>query len=83
MGEADRASKLTELDADREGLWDAKDVATFLKVSRSWVYHRAEAGLIPCLRVGSLLRFERDAIRRLARGGWKSPNLIDLPKKST
>jgi len=49
-------------------LWDAKDVAAYLKVSRSWVYHRAEAGLLPCVRIGSLLRFEPETIRRLAAG---------------
>lgn len=37
---------------DNGGLWDAKDVAVFLKVSRSWVYHHAEAGLFPCVRIG-------------------------------
>jgi excisionase family DNA binding protein len=42
-------------------------VAVYLKVSRSWVYHRAEANLLPHLRVGGLLRFEPDAIRRFAR----------------
>jgi predicted DNA-binding transcriptional regulator AlpA len=36
---------------DNGSLWDAKDVAVFLKVSRSWVYHRAEAGLFPCVRI--------------------------------
>lgn len=52
---------------DNASLWDAKDVAVFLKVSRSWVYHRAEAGLLPCVRVGSLLRFDPEVIRRLVR----------------
>ena len=28
-------------------LWDANDAARYLKVSRSWVYQRAEAGLLP------------------------------------
>ena len=39
-------------------LWDANDVARYMKVSRSWVYQRAEAGLLPCLRLGGLLRFD-------------------------
>ena len=42
-------------------LWDAQDVARYLKVSRSWVYQRAEAGLLPCVRVGGLLRSARTA----------------------
>ncbi|NVJ15324.1 helix-turn-helix domain-containing protein [Myxococcus sp. AM010] len=44
-------------------LWDANDVARFLKTSRSWVYQRAQAGELPCLKIGGLLRFEPAAIR--------------------
>lgn len=51
-----------------EALWDARDVAAYLKVSRSWVYQKSEAGLLPCLRVGGLVRFDPGAIRAWARG---------------
>jgi excisionase family DNA binding protein len=51
-----------------EGLWDANDVAKFVKASRSWVYMKAEAGLLPCLRLGGLLRFEPAQVRAWARG---------------
>jgi excisionase family DNA binding protein len=44
-------------------LWTANDVASYLKVSRSWVYHRAESGELPYVRVGALLRFQPSAIR--------------------
>jgi excisionase family DNA binding protein len=54
--------------SNHDGLWDANDVARYLKVSRSWVYHRAEAGQLPCVRVGGLLRFDPSAIRASARG---------------
>ena len=47
-------------------LWDAQDVARYLKVSRSWVYQRAEAGLLACVRVGGLLRFRPDSVRAIA-----------------
>ena len=50
-------------------LWDAQDVARYLKVSRSWVYQRAEAGLLPCVRVGGLLRFRPDSVRAIANEG--------------
>jgi excisionase family DNA binding protein len=50
------------------GLWDANDVAKYLKVSRSWVYHRAEAGLLPCVRLGGLLRFDPAAVEAAAKG---------------
>ena len=49
-------------------LWDAQDVARFLKVSRSWVYHRAEAGDLPCLRIGGMLRFDPHAVHAFAQG---------------
>lgn len=51
-----------------ENLWDAKDVARFLKVSRSWVYQKAEAGVLPYLRIGGLVRFEPETVRAWARG---------------
>ncbi|MCC6899962.1 MAG: helix-turn-helix domain-containing protein [Polyangiaceae bacterium] len=55
--------------ADQDpALWDAKDVAAYLKASRSWVYQRAEAGQLPCLRIGGLLRFDPAMIRAHARG---------------
>jgi len=50
-----------------EQLWDANDVATFLKVSRSWVYQKAEAGLLPYLKVGGLLRFAPEEIMAYSR----------------
>jgi excisionase family DNA binding protein len=59
-----------------EALWDANDVARYLKVSRSWVYQRAEAGLLPCLRVGGLLRFDPGTVRGFAMG-HASPTVVD------
>jgi excisionase family DNA binding protein len=50
---------------NHDRLWDVNDVARYLGVSKSWVYHRAEAGLLPYRRVGGLLRFEPDRIRGL------------------
>lgn len=46
-----------------EPLWTADDVAAYLKVSRSWVYHRAESGRLPHVRVGGLIRFQPHEIR--------------------
>jgi excisionase family DNA binding protein len=47
-------------------LWTVAEVAAYLRVSRSWVYHRSAAGLLPCLRVGALVRFDSEAIRAYA-----------------
>jgi hypothetical protein len=68
MGRVVGTTKLSDLEGDRSALWNAKDVAAFLKVSRSWVYHHAEAGLLPCLRVGALLRFDPGVVRAFAFG---------------
>lgn len=61
---------------DSETVWDALDVARYLKVSRSWVYGQAEAGLLPHRRVGGLLRFDPDAIRAWFRGDGRSANPV-------
>ncbi len=63
-------------DPDPDRLWTARDVAKFLVVSTSWVYHRAEAGLLPVLpRLpgSNLLRFDPVAIKAYARGEWRPP----------
>ncbi len=55
--------------APSENLWDAGDVARFLKTSKSWVYHAAASGVLPSLHpAGWMLRFDPDAIRAFARG---------------
>jgi hypothetical protein len=51
-----------------EALWTAQDVASYLQASRSWVYQKAEAGLLPCRRICGLLRFEPEAVRAWGRG---------------
>jgi excisionase family DNA binding protein len=65
------------------GLWDANDVAHYLKVSRSWVYHRADTGLLPFLRVGGLVRFDPDVVRAFAHGEIPPPRLLALPRASS
>ncbi len=47
-----------------EALWKVADVAGFLSVSTSWVYKEAEAGRLPCVRLGANLRFQPTAIRQ-------------------
>jgi excisionase family DNA binding protein len=49
-------------------LWTVAEVAAYLRVSRSWVYHRAAAGLLPCMRVGALVRFDPETIRAYVQG---------------
>jgi len=48
------------------------DVAKYLKVSRSWVYQRVAAGLLPYARIGALVRFRASRIRAFARESEQS-----------
>jgi excisionase family DNA binding protein len=61
-------AKNNERVPEGDRLWDANDVAAYLKVSRSWVYHHAEDGTLPHRRIGALLRFDSAAIRAFALG---------------
>jgi len=56
-----------------ESLWDARDVARYLKVSRSWVHQKAEAGLLPYLKVGGLVRFVPGRVREFALASTGAP----------
>jgi excisionase family DNA binding protein len=58
---------------DSETLWTAEDVASYLKVSRSWVYHRAESGRLPHVRVGGLIRFQPHEIRSFVDSTAQAP----------
>jgi excisionase family DNA binding protein len=49
-------------------LLTAEELATALRVSRSWVYEAARNGTIPCLRVGALLRFDLEEVKGFLRG---------------
>ena len=51
-----------------EKLWDVKDVAAYLKSSRSFVYKAVEAGKLPCLRIGTMVRFKPELVRAFAEG---------------
>lgn len=69
---------MTITDSAAEALWDAKDVATFLKVSRSWVYLKTNSGELPHRRMGGLIRYEPDAVRAYARGETKPTRVVSL-----
>lgn len=54
-----------------EPLWNVAQVATFLGMSRHWVYKAAERGALPSVRLGlgrnaGSLRFRPESIRAFA-----------------
>ena len=65
-----------------ETLWDARDVATFLKTSRAWVYLHAEQGTLPSIRIGGLRRFWPAQIRAYATGERvQAPSVLAFPPR--
>lgn len=66
-----------------DALWNVRDVATYLKASRSWVYQKAESGELPSLRICGLLRFDPNTIRDWARGKSTAAAVISLPSSHT
>ncbi|HUM12323.1 MAG TPA: helix-turn-helix domain-containing protein [Myxococcaceae bacterium] len=59
-------------------LWTWREVARALKVSRSWIYARAESGELPSLRIGGMLRFDPVAIQRFALESPRSGRIVPL-----
>jgi excisionase family DNA binding protein len=57
-----------EIRHQHERLWDADDVAEFLRVSVSWVYLHIKLGDLPYQRIGGLVRFFPQDIQAYARG---------------
>ena len=56
-----------------DGLWTAEQVATFLNVSKTWVYRAGVKGLLPSLRLGGVVRFVEGEVRTLARSTSRGP----------
>ncbi len=65
-----------------EPLWTVDDVSRYLKASRSWVYQKAEAGLLPSLRIGGLLRFDPVVVQAWAREEMNSPAVLPMPRSA-
>jgi excisionase family DNA binding protein len=51
---------------------DARGAASYLALTKKAVYHRVSRRTIPYIRVGRLLRFDRDALDR-----WMRKSAVD------
>jgi excisionase family DNA binding protein len=47
-----------------EVLWKVDDIADQFRVPKTWVYAKAEAGVLPSVRLGRYVRFEPSAVRQ-------------------
>jgi predicted DNA-binding transcriptional regulator AlpA len=66
---------------DDSRLWDANDVARYIGASRSWVYHQAEAGRFPCIRILGFLRFDPQVVRAFVQAASTSPASLKSGKR--
>lgn len=62
-------STKTAIQDSPETLWTAREVAAYLRASESWVRKASAAGRLPCLRIGSMVRFDPETIRLWATRG--------------
>jgi excisionase family DNA binding protein len=53
--------------SEQRSLLDVASLAEYLGVSRSWVYQAVANGELPVVRIGSLLRFEPQAVQAWLR----------------
>ena len=67
IGQRSLAQRLSPETKER-ALRDVGWVAEFLGVSKSWVYQATASGILPCIRLGSSLRFEKAAIEGWLKG---------------
>ena len=67
-----------------EPLLTPQDVATWLKMSRVWVYKQAEKGMLPFHRVGDAIRFDPEEIRLYlaSRRGCKRGDLLVMHQEA-
>lgn len=62
-------------------LWRVTDVARYLGMSESWIYHAVERGELPARRIGNRLRFEPEAIKRYVQRENTGSNVVPIGAK--
>jgi excisionase family DNA binding protein len=63
-----------------DSLWEAGDVAKYLKASVSWVRKATAAGRLPCVRLGAMVRYHPEQIKAWSRGE-SGGQVIRLPRR--
>ena len=68
---------LLSTDSQARALKDVNWLAEFLGVSKSWVYQATASGVLPCVRIGALVRFDPAVIKAWVRG--ESGRTVTIP----
>lgn len=61
---------MTNMNGRERELWTVGELAAYLKVRASWVYGKAAAGAIPCVRVGRYVRFRKGDVDAWLGAGY-------------
>jgi excisionase family DNA binding protein len=62
------------MDMQQESLMDVLEAARYLNIGRSKLYEMAKAQMLPYLRVGTSLRFDRAALDEWIRREMRIPS---------
>lgn len=63
---------------ENEKLLTPKELADYLRKSKSWVYSACERGELPATRIGRDLRFKRAEIDRWLAAKTQRPTVVSL-----
>lgn len=61
-----------------DSLMHPDEVCEALRLTKSTLYRFAREGKIPCVRLGSLLRFRRADVERVIAGAEPKPTVVRL-----
>lgn len=61
-----------------DSLMSPDEVCDVLKLTKSTLYRFARDGKIPCVRLGSLIRFRRADVERVISGQEPKPTVVRL-----
>ena len=59
-------AQLTAAVLPEDRLWTVRDAARYLTSSESFVYKAVQAGRLPCLRIGAMVRLLPEQVRAFA-----------------
>ena len=74
MPRTDTEERTRSSEIDPDELWTARDVARWSKTSVSAVYKWSAGGILPSIKIGSLLRFNPNDVKAFfLSGGAEGP----------